>query len=347
MIKICVDARLYSATGIGTFLKTLLPPLISQKHLQFTLLHRAEDKEQLDSFCCQLIEMKSPIYSIKEQFELSLKIPRCDYFWSPHFNVPIFPIKAKKRLTTIHDVYHLAHLSSLNTLEKCYVKLLYNAAFVLSDTITTPSHFTRMEIQKYASLLPKKIVVIPNGMEGTPCQEKLVREEFLLCVSNFKSHKNILKLIEAYRYLKPKERLVLVGRMPLHGKFLIETIRGDPFLREQVTLTDYVSKGSLSSLYQTAKLFIFPSLYEGFGFPPLEAMQYGCPVVAAERASIPEVCRDAVEYVDPGSMESIAGGIQSLLTNERRREELVKKGSELVKEYSIQKAVQSICSLWT
>lgn len=114
-------------------------------------------------------------------------------------------------------------------------------------------------------------------------------------------------------------------------------MENDPFLKENVHFEGYVKEERLKELYARAKLLLFPSTYEGFGYPPLEAMASGCPVVAAHAASIPEVCEDAVHYVNPYSIDSIAEGIEQLLQDTSRREELTRKGYALVAKKKQQK----------
>ncbi len=330
----CVDARLYRAGGMGTFLQNILPFLSKQPHLDLALLCFPGDRKDLGKFTDSLIEMKSPIYSLKEQKELAAKIPRCDLFWSPHFNVPLFPIKAKKRMTTIHDVFHLAFFSSLNFREKLYAKWFYNAAFALSDWVTAPSIFTKNEIDQYATIRPKRISVLPNPV-SISVEERGEGEDFLLCVGNVKPHKNFTRLVKAYRIVAPQERLVVVGKregLRTIDHEVRDLVENDPFLQKQVTFTGWVDQETLESYYRRAKVFLFPSLYEGFGYPPLEAMGKRCPVVAARAGAIPEVCGEGVLYVDPLSVDSIAEGIGKLLGSEEEREALIGRGDRHLSE---------------
>lgn len=339
MKHLCVDARLYSAAGIGTLLKAELTRL--QRVFKLTLLCKEKEKERLRPFSDRLISIKAEIYTLREQFELARKIPHCDLFWSPHFNIPLLPIRAQKRLTTICDVYHLAHFSTLSLSQKLYAKLFYNAAFYLSDHITTISEFSQNEILKFATLKPKKLEVVVPSFDFCPPSSKTPKKDFLLFVGNLKPHKNLVRLVRAYAQLRPKEPLFIVGKKEgfiTPDAQLLQEVEENSFLRQNVHFTGYLSDEVLKELYASAKLFIFPSTYEGFGYPPLEAMACGCPVVAARAGSIPEVCQDAVEYVDPLSIDEIASGIERLLGDEKRREELVRKGEELVqKKRALQK----------
>jgi glycosyltransferase involved in cell wall biosynthesis len=332
---VCVDARLINQAGIGTLLRSSLIHMSQAEGYEVTLLCRANEQEMLKKYSSRLVVMQSDIYTGKEQLEYLKKIPAVDLFWSPHFNVPLFPIRAKKRMTTISDVYHLAHLSSLTLPQKVYAKLLYNAAFVLSDRVITLSEFSREEILKFASFRPKKLEILSPSFDFFPPPSPLTKGNYLLFVGNMKPHKNLLRLVKAYAQLQPKQPLYLVGKregLRTADSQLFQEVEKDSFLKHNVHFTGYVSEERLKELYAGAYLFIFPSIYEGFGYPPLEAMACGCPVVAAKTAAIPEVCQDAVEYVDPLSVDAIAAGISRLLNDRARREELIQKGRELVEK---------------
>lgn len=337
--SICVDARLVSQAGIGTFLKSTLAAFASAPY-NITLLCREEDRQRLAPHAYKLVPMRGTLYSLKEQLEYVQKIPPCDLFWAPHFNVPLMPIRAKKRITVISDVYHLAHFAYLSLRQKIYAKLVYNAAFCLSDQVVTISEFSKREILKFASIAPKKLDVISPPLDFEPPSLSPLKKNYMLYVGNLKPHKNLARLVKAYAMVRPEADLMIVGKkeglLTVDKQLFIEVER-DPFLKHHVQFTGYVDDQRLKELYAHAALFLFPSTYEGFGYPPLEAMACGCPVLAAKAASIPEVCQDAVEYVDPFSEASIAEGMKRLLCDEKRREELVHKGIELVKSKKKQK----------
>lgn len=322
MLHLCVDARLYHESGIGTHLKAILPFLTK---FRLTLLV----KEPFD-FPATQIPMKSGIYSIWEQFELACKIPFCDIFWSPHFNIPLFPILAKKRLVTIHDVFHLAHFHSLSLSEKCYAKIVIHAALRFADYVMTDSYFSAQEIERLC-FKPKHFEVVPScpvlRQGGTPLEG--IPKRYLLYVGNLKRHKNLKRLFEAYALLTNPPPLVVVGKQ-------FKEVQLPSF----VHYAGYVPDEALPGLYAGAELLVFPSVYEGFGIPPLEAMTCNCPVVAGRAASLPEVCGDAVEYVDPFSVHSIKEGIERVLHDSKRRSELIKKGKERVKKYTPEKTAE-------
>jgi glycosyltransferase involved in cell wall biosynthesis len=349
---VCVDARLIAHSGIGTFLSSVLARLSQAAGYEMTLLCHEKGREELKIFSCDTRMMHNGIYTLGEQLEYLKKIPPCDLFLAPHFNIPLLPIRAKKRMTVICDVYHLAHFASLTLPQKIYAQLLYNAAFFMSDQVVTISEFSRNEILKFAALRPKKLEILPPPFDFLPPDVAGPKQDFLLYVGNLKPHKNLVRLVKAYAKLRPKEPLYIVGKregLITADLGLMLEVESDPFLKQRVHFTGYVAHERLKELYAQASVFIFPSTYEGFGYPPLEAMACGCPVVASRVASIPEVCKDAVEYVDPFSIDSIAAGLSRLLSDKNRREELIQKGRGLVEKMKKQKdqimeAIDACCS---
>ena len=266
-MKRFIDVRMRNKGGIGTY--------ISQ------LVRRLEMKP---------LKLRAPIYSFKEQIAYPFAIPKCDLFFSPHFNVPFFPIRAKKRVVTIHDVYHLDHPDQFSSLKHTCAKKLYARA-ASSDLVLTVSEFSKGRIlHHFPSALLEVIPLGGDHLLGIEPVEVLgISSPFYLFVGSLKPHKN---------------------RRLLDGLPLIEAL-------------GQYSDGELVWLYKNAEALIFPSFYEGFGLPPLEAMSLGCPVLASHSASIPEVCGEAAIYFDPKIRESLDRALQELPSV---RDQLIEKG---------------------
>lgn len=359
MLRMCIDARMLFSSGIGTCLKALIPYLCPS---ETSLLIRKEDKDKLPWLSSyHLIPCSSPIYSIKEQWELPAKIPRCDLFWSPHYNIPLLPIRAKKRVVTIHDAAHLAFKSSQNFKQNVYASVMFRQAVRRSDVVVTDSLFSRDELCRYLSVPQEKIRVIGMGMDQEKFSQELTQsqigairkkyqlpEQFLLFVGNLKPHKNLQLLVEGYQTGRISLPLVVVGKMQglLTVDPMLQKIHSDAALRQKIHFAEEVLDQEMVAFYQMASVFIFPSLYEGFGLPPLEAMASGCPVIASRAASLPEVCGEAVYWIDPCSVSELTSGIDRLLSESEYRQELIRKGRERVCQFQWDKTASQYLQLF-
>lgn len=347
--KLLVDFRMYKHSGIGVYLRNVLNML---KHKStFTILPNREDTEDKRHF-----SLNAPIYSIKEQIEYIFKIPKVDLFWSPHYNVPLLPICAAKRVVTIHDVYHLAFSDTLSRFQKGYARIMMNRAVRLSDAVITVSEFSKKELVKYTNCDPAKITVIRNGVKQQTVllDDGLVRERYqiasgpyILFVGNVKPHKNLLTLLKAFKALPEglfrHHHVVIVGKMDgmiTGDSEVLKWINEDQTLSHKVHFTGIVNDKELDTLYTNAALFAFPSYYEGFGLPPLEAMVNGCPVVSSNATSLPEVCGDAVLYFDPKDVDGLVKAITSILTDPDLAQSLREKGYERVKQFTWERSAE-------
>ncbi len=364
MDTITIDARMLSASGIGTYIQNLVPEIISAyKNIKFNVLGNRSDLQQ-SSFAgkanVSLIDCDSPVYSVTEQFEFSRRIPKgTTLLWSPHYNVPLIPTSAQKRLVTIHDVFHLAFSDQLNLRQKTYARLMLNAAVRLSNKIVTVSNFSKTEIMKYTKISSNKISVIHNGinieqfkvLRGPDINHTKIKyglpEKFILFVGNIKPHKNLKRLLVAYEKLYKQDLkdygLVMVGKKDgfiTGDNELFRILKNKSALQERVLFTGSVETAELSAIYNSASMLVFPSLYEGFGLPPLEAMACGCPVIVSNTASLSEVYGDAAYYVDPYNPESIAEGIHKLLYDKGLRQGLIQKGFKRTKMFTWKNSVE-------
>ncbi|MEA3223035.1 MAG: glycosyltransferase family 1 protein [Thermodesulfobacteriota bacterium] len=348
MIKLTIDVRAINNSGIGSYIKTLLPYLLHSEKFDICLLGNKETLYHAGFDDVHVVECRANIYSIKEQIEVPYNASGCEIFWSPHYNIPLLPVRAKKRVVTIHDVYHLAYIDRLKPLEKIYARVVLPMATWLSDKIITVSDFSKKEIVRYTHARPEKINVICNGVEfdrfnnakaNPDLLKRYLLTKYILYVGNVKPHKNIIGLIDAFAILHKMAhdiKLVIVGRK----EQFITGIQGlDKYinklgLEDHVVFTGVVDDNVLLSLYKGAIMFVFPSFYEGFGLPPIEAMASGTPVVASNAASIPEICGDAAVYVDPYNPGDIANGMIKVLEDSNLRDTLVKKGIEKAKAFT-------------
>ena len=317
MADFCIDARMAFSSGIGTYIRQVVPLLSDLRPILLV--------DRVDQEWCRGLEQilfSAPIYSAKEQLLYPSKIPKCDVFWSPHYNIPLLPIRAKKRVVTIHDACHLVWGTFA---ERVYANIVMRHALHRSDRVLTESHFSANEIQRY--LGRRHVDTIPLAVRRefftrkVPCEglrkKYQLPEKFVLFVGNRKPHKNIDGLMRAFSKVNiPGLGLVLAGK-------------GHPM--------GQISDDELPVLYSMAEMLVFPSLYEGFGLPPLEAMSCGCPTVVSKAASIPEVCGDASVYFDPEREEEMAEAIARVAMDAELKKKLIQHGLERVKLFSWEK----------
>lgn len=356
-MNIVIDFRMHKASGIGTYIKNIVPFLIGK--FEIILLGKSSELEKYPWINkVRIIECSSNMYSIKEQIELFKIIPTCDIFWSPHYNIPLLPIKAKKRIVTIHDVFHLAFYDTLNLRQKVYAKLVIKQAVNRSDKIFTVSDFSINEIKKYTNISKNidliynaidfdKFKTIDNKQELKNIMHKYhLPDDFLLFVGNVKPHKNIKNLLLAIEDINVN--LVIVGKKD--GFITVDDeianlIKDSEKLRNKIYFTGYVEDDDIPYIYNLAKLFVFPSFYEGFGIPPLEAQACGCPVICSNAASLPEVCADSVLYCNPYCVEDIGDKIQILLNDKNLQKTLKQKGFENIKRFSWEQSAKNIIKI--
>jgi len=355
-MEICVDARMVHNSGIGTVLLNFLENFNDEFSLALIgseryLLPLVKGKSKVI-----IINTEIGIYTISEQIAFPWLIPSCDIFWSPHYNVPLLPIRARKRVVTIHDVYHLAFRQTLDRVQQLYSSMFINQAVSRSNCVVTVSDFSKSEIIKHTSVNPELIEVFHNGVDVNLFHEirdsvLLLRtrekyklpDRFILCVGNVKPHKNLKQLILAVKILQNSihdYKLVIVGKKEgfrTNDPILLEMINNDPFLTDRIIFTGYVSNEDLVNLYNLASLFVFPSIYEGFGLPPLEAMASGCPTLVSNAASIPEVCGDSARYFDPNDPNDIAVRIEDALSDTDNNQYYIEKGINRAYSFSWKK----------
>jgi glycosyltransferase involved in cell wall biosynthesis len=212
---------------------------------------------------------------------------------------------------TVHDLQHLAYPELFSGAERLYRRVAYHGSAWRARLVIVPSGFVRDTVVERLGIPPQRVRVIHHGIDHelfAPNDD--ARESFLLYPARPWPHKNHTRLFEAFSLLRrehPDLELVLTGGG-----------HDQEGLPDGVRVAGLVSAEALASLYRRAAALVFPSLYEGFGAPPLEAMACGCPVAVSRAAALPEVCGDAVEYFDPHSAEDIAMAVTRLLAAPQR-----------------------------
>lgn len=331
---VTVDARMLESSGIGTYLKGLLPRLTARlEPVRFRLLgdldalsrHAFTQHERVE---CR--PLRSGVYSPLEQLEAAVASRGSSVFWSPHVNVPL---AARGRLlVTVHDAFYLEQARSLGTRRdtRLYLNALMRGIRRRASGILCPSAFTASELERLLGRFRCPLHVVPNGVDARFFQRadgpRPMPKPYLLYVGNLKAHKNLPRTLAAFA--------AVAGRVP-HDFVLVGAGNPEPLLRAlppelegRVHFRGPLEEGPLRLHLAHAAGLVLASLYEGFGLPPLEAMALGIPTLVSRRASLPEVCGDAALYCDPESVDDIARGIALLLLDEPTRRMLAERGPE-------------------
>lgn len=360
-MHIVIDCRYAANSGIGRYIREIVSRLIRGTRHFFTLIvdPRHEDFiKGCQNSKVQFIHSRAPMYGLGEQLMLPFLIPDCDIFWSMHYNAPILPVRAARRVVTIHDMCHLALPQGMSWIKKLYARGFMYMATHRSDMVLTDSLFSRQEIMKYEGIDAAKIAVFPCAVDrnvycpidDVPERERVrgkyrLSQEFFLFVGNVKPHKNLLRLLDAYSLfiamVPTPPALVIVGEKEKFSTVEIDERLRDPVLAA-VQFTGLAEERDLPELYRMARAFVFPSLYEGFGLPPLEAMACGCPVLSSRAASLPEVCGEAALYFAPEDTAAIAQAMVQVHGDEGLRQRLIKAGQRQVDKFDWDRTAQGI-----
>jgi glycosyltransferase involved in cell wall biosynthesis len=286
----------------------------------------------------------------------ALLMQQVDLLHEPHYVLP--PLVPCRAVVTIHDCIHLMFPQYLpNRFAYAYARMNLWAAARRAERILTVSETSKADILRYCDVPAERIVVVHNAIddhfETAPSDEAVqrVRERyqldgpFALYVGNIKPHKNLERLIDAFDLVRrggfERLELLIIGDQVSKYPRLRRTVDTHK-LHKHVRFLGFVPDDTLAALYRLATVFVFPSLYEGFGLPPLEAMASGTPVVTSNRSSMPEVVGDAAVLVDPYSAASIAEGIQRVLSDTFLRQTLITRGLARAREFSWEASIRRI-----
>lgn len=254
------------------------------------------------------------------------------------------PIFYKNKIVTLHDIIFRLHPEWFSRLFSIWYNFLIPLITKKSKKILTVSNHAKKDINEHLYVSFDKIEVIYNSV----CDDfkidipfKNIKKKYILSVSSLDPRKNFEKLILAYLNLGETEYdLVIVGSesksFPKHELF--NTIKSNT----KIKFTGYITDKELVKYYKEASLFVYPSLYEGFGIPPLEAMACGTPVLVSNNSSLPEVCGHAAIYIDAENVENITMNIKNLLNNTILQSELIEKGFVRVNEFSWDESVAKL-----
>jgi len=290
-----------------------------------------------------------PFPRLWTHLRLSWEMARCppDVLFVPAHVLPV--VHPRRSVVTIHDLGYLYYPEAHRLLDRLYLDLStrYNAhaaAHLIADSSATKRDLT----ERYGTE-PDKITVVYPGYDQTTFQpvrdEKVIEAvkarydiagNYVLFVGTLQPRKNLIRLTEAFSNLQypiSNIQLVMAGKKGWLYEKIFQQVE-ELGLERRVVFTGYVVEGDLPALLSGARLFVFPSLYEGFGLPVLEAMACGTPVVCSSASSLPEVAGDAAVLLDPLDVEGLAAAMERVLHDEELRAELIERGFEQARKFS-------------
>lgn len=376
--RIGIDARFYGplGKGLGRYTQEIVDQVTSlDTENEYVIFLSKNNFDEFNPSSNRITKVLAdiPWYGLAEQLQMPRIIfkQNLDLIHFPHFNAPVF--SRVPFVVTIHDLiltkFPTIRATTLGPiiyfLKNIAYQLVINIAAMRSKRVIAVSEYTKTDIIEQFGIMPEKVCVIYEGVASldqsvdSRFASKLKADEvllnscilgpYLLYVGNAYPHKNLETLIKVFLKLHvkyPLLKLVLVGREDYfyHRLKLFAQEAGDN--NQSIIFPGYVPDKDLQTLYEKASLYVFPSEYEGFGLPPLEAMSRGCAVVSSTATCLPEVLGDAACYFDPRSEDSMSQAIESVLSNQTYKEQLITKGRERIKLYSWVKAGQETLKVY-
>lgn len=359
-VKIAIDLRIFGTKpgGLGRYNQKFLENLIKTdtKNDYFLIFKEKPDFVLPANF--KIIICNCHWYGLKEQFLIPYILYKLkpDLVHFTHFNVPIFYYG--RFVVTIHDLIMTKFPSQRSTtLNRYLFKVKYwfynqviKQAIKKAEKVIAVSQYTAEDIKKYFSLSDKEAKKIQVVYEGVSKEAKIknnslnLPKNFFLYVGNAYPHKNLEFLVKTFQeFIKkyPEYHLVLVGNKNYFYTRLEEETK-----HTNVIFTGHLSDEDLTSYYKAARAYIFPSLYEGFGLPPLEAMAHGLPVLSSNASCLPEILEDSVLYFNPDDQEDLFSKMNSIISDQLLRDLLIAKGYKQIEKYSWGKMTNEILAIY-
>ncbi|MDE2851720.1 MAG: glycosyltransferase family 1 protein [Acidobacteriota bacterium] len=371
MARIGIDARKVRDFGIGVYVTNLIHGLARVEGAnetaagnEYLLFVRPEDRDFAadlpPNFQC--VVERSPVYSLREIGWMSWRIwrSRLDLYHATHYVLPaVVPCST---VVTIHDIIHLLYPGFLpNRAASLYAQGMFRHSVARADRIVAVSNNTRNDVLDYFSVDEDKVRVVYNGVEDrfrrplpedelrAALDEVGVRRPYLLFVGNPKPHKNLDRVIKAYAQAQARAGfdapLVCVGARP-GSDFKLERRARQVGIGDHIRLLGHVDGKLLPALYQGASLFLYPTLYEGFGLPVVEAMASGVPVITSNTSSLKEIAQGYAELVNPLEVKEIARAIERCMGNRNHAKQLADRAGERSARFRWEEAAESTLDIY-
>jgi glycosyltransferase involved in cell wall biosynthesis len=371
-VKVAIDIRRITEFGVGTYTRNVVRALarIDRDH-QYFLLGSPQEAAEIGplpaNFTC--VPLLGSNRTPKGYFDCRATIKRlhCDIAHIPHlFSIPRnLPCPY---VMTVHDVLeHMYGAGEGSNVRRSLHFHLTRHVLKGAKRILAVSRFTKSEIEKLFAIPGQRIEVIYNAIDerflrghATEADRQILAERylvtypFLLYAGRISPHKNLVRIIEAFSALKAQLekqsqfadlKLIIIGdELSKHPDLRRTVIRSG--VQNDVRFMGFIPIEMLRLFYDAAKVFVFPSLYEGFGLPPLEAMAQGTPVVTSNISSLPEVVGNAAVLVNPENVFEIMRGVQRVLVDPSVREKIRQRGYEQAKKFSWDASAQRILQVY-
>ena len=355
-MRICLDGRVIGGplSGIPRLTASLITRLIEfgTEHEFIVLMRAKAPDEYLRPRKNALVHrINVPPYSLKEQFcvPLLLQDMKCDLYHSFTYAAPVFQVC--RTIIAIHDLIPLEFPKYVGAVRRMYVKHVTRAAARRCWRVMTISNYSKWNICAYFGIPPEKVTVIPPaGAQHFARDEMLSRraanatERYILNVSNKWPHKNTAAAVRVLKRIENEceHKLVIVGEQNRQVVRLISELG----LQDRIVLKGNIPDEELIKLYHGADVFLFPSLSEGFGMPPLEAMACGVPTISSYAGSLAEVLDDGAVLVCPYDIEHMAEAILKVINDREFREHLIEKGLERAKMFNWDDSARKVLAMY-
>lgn len=264
---------------------------------------------------------------------ISQRYKKGDWLLSPGYNAPLF--SKTPYVFSIHDLNHIDRPDNSSPLKRLYYNFILKRLCRRARAVLTVSEFSKDRISQWSEVNPSRIFNVGNGVSENFNPEGRRHEvdgSYLLCVSNRRGHKNEMGMIRAFAraHLPAKTKLLFTG----DPSQTLAELANNLNISNRIEFTGKVSEDDLAALYRGALFLVFPSFYEGFGLPIIEAFASGTPVITSNVTSMPEIAGDAALLVDPNNIDEIAAAIDKLHDSAELRAELVQRGFKRVENFT-------------
>ncbi len=359
-LRLVFDARMIQHSGIGIYIRNLLRSFRPEHNLELRVLGTAEKiLHEVPGLQAKIDHFDAPIYSIREQRKYPA-IDAAEILHVPHYNAPLPYLRSS--VVTIHDLIHLKSREFILPHYRLYSYSLLRWIAKRARHILTISETTRSDFLSYFPAAADKVTAIPNGFFADAFllpqkasrirafqEERRLAPQYLLHVGIAKKHKNVDFLIRAFapewRSGRLSLPLVLAGCGGTIPPYVMKYVKRFQ-VEEYVRAMPYLSRTELTLLYRGAKVFVYPSLWEGFGYPLLEAMACGAPVLCSNASVLPETCGDAALYFHPHKEAALRKALYRLLGDHALRRRLSSYGKSYVKRYNWPQHIRKLVRLY-